>query len=878
MNSHHSDNTVAFLEKIKKQAKKLLKLSKNNGLKIEIKSLSEAQNLLAEVNGYPDWHALVSNFNNLINKSNSPNCIPEDILVSNPGEKLFLTEENGIYSLHENNQITSFFELTTFPLEDSYSAKEWMTKFKNDLALKWNMQFHKINILFNFCNKDIIKSEQHIFFKWSNILGITKEQFDEFFAIDLAPPSTGFGLQVICAVSTIDGLMDEHISFCNEFSNDFINKVYIHKEQYDCLLNNSLNPQTYLGQSEDKNNLRPLIVNYTKDPSAENLNWLYGLQFLYQKKIPIKLVATITNDTQNLMIILESQTSDNYTTFLKGLWASLNQTIYSSFKINESINLLPISETKISDSNNGIPFINKTDGNITHIDVHRLQQFHQTNFIYAKPGSGKSMLLNSIDIDRVLSQSKNGSMPYVCSIDIGPSKKGVIHFLQNTLEKEYKEKVIYHKLTNNDIINPFDTELGCRYPSALQHDFLLNFILLILSKHNIRNDFLSKYISELISITYRSLSDEEAPVKYDVGFNTEIDQLIDNIKYPITLNTTWWNIVDVLFQNNYIKQAKIAQRHANPMLGHILHINRSEALTSVYGGVTVETGESIPTYVGRCISEVLKDFPNFSKLTSLDFKDAKVISLDLDNFCTAGGMNAQHKAVIYYALASFALAKHCKMYLKSLGSEPEKINPIYIQYFKNEYQQYLYDLASISFDEYHRVSTFKSMNEIIYSYFKESRKHYFGFTLASQSQDDYFKFYEYCNNTFIYALDLNHPSPMYSIVTENIKDHRVLSHFNNKNKMKHMDILFSSKTNNGNIEKIISLKLNPFILWSINSNYEDSFIKESLTKKLGYITAMKLLVNKYPYGVKKTIEEILEKNKTLNRDLVLENFIETILK
>jgi len=879
MNSPHSDNPVAFLEKIKKQAKKILKLSKNNGLKIEIKSLSEAQNLLAEINGYPDWHALISNFNNLVNKSEIQKYVSEDIIANNK-DKLFLQDSNGIYTLHENNEITSFFELTTFPLDSYYAAREWMLNFKHDIALKWNMQFHRVNVLFNFCQNENGQSEQHTFFKWSSILGINKEQFDDLFSLELTPQSTEFGLQVICSISTLEGMFDEHLSFCKEFSNDFINKKYIYKEQYDCLLNSFNQKPIYFNESETVNKLRNLIsLNPENNSERENLNWFYGLQFLYQKKTPIKLVAQISNINQSLFVIPNTELPNNYIMFLKGLWASLNQKIYGEFKIEEPINLLPINEPVSGQSNSGIPFINKTDGNIIHIDPNNPNQYHQTNFIYAKPGSGKSILINSINIDTVLSKSTNGELPYLGIIDIGPSSKGMIDFLQNTLENQYKKQVVYYKLTNDDVINPFDTELGCRYPCSEQQNFLSNFISLILSNDNsLKLDILPSYINHLITSMYKQLSDEGTPFKYDRGVNKKIDKIIQEINYPITVNTTWWNIVDLLFQHHYIKEAKIAQRHANPMLAYIFNINSTDITNDIYGRVIVSTGESLSKYVGRVISEALNQFPNFSKLTSLDLGEAKIISLDLDNLCKSGGLSSQHSSAINYALASFALIKHSKWYLKSMEVENDIIPQHYKEYYQNEIKKVQSNLASISFDEYHRVSTFDAINKIVMQYFKNSRKYYFSFTIASQSLEDYINFCEVCNNNFIYATDLHPSNKITKTINDNIRDKQVLAHLKNHSRLKHMDILFSSNTKNGIFEKIVSLKLNPFILWTINTLYENVYIREYLTKEIGYINAIKLLVEKYPYGIKKAVEIILENNINLSREDAIEQLIKQVSK
>lgn len=61
-NTSNTSSSQSFIEKVKKQSKNLLKIHSNSSL--SIKNLSEAQDVMAKVNGYPDWHALITTLNN----------------------------------------------------------------------------------------------------------------------------------------------------------------------------------------------------------------------------------------------------------------------------------------------------------------------------------------------------------------------------------------------------------------------------------------------------------------------------------------------------------------------------------------------------------------------------------------------------------------------------------------------------------------------------------------------------------------------------------------------------------------------------------------------------------------------------------------------
>ncbi len=59
-------------------------------------------------------------------------------------------------------------------------------------------------------------------------------------------------------------------------------------------------------------------------------------------------------------------------------------------------------------------------------------------------------------------------LPRIAIIDIGPSSSGLISLLKEALPHDRQHYVAYHRLrmTPDYSINPFDTQLGCRYPLA----------------------------------------------------------------------------------------------------------------------------------------------------------------------------------------------------------------------------------------------------------------------------------------------------------------------------------------------------------------------------------------------------------------------------
>src|SRR5690606_21344625 len=74
-------------------------------------------------------------------------------------------------------------------------------------------------------------------------------------------------------------------------------------------------------------------------------------------------------------------------------------------------------------------------------------------------------------------------LPRIGIIDIGPSSAGLISLLESALPEDQKHLVHYSRLrmTKDYCINVFDTQLGCRFPSAEEKGFLENYISLLVS-------------------------------------------------------------------------------------------------------------------------------------------------------------------------------------------------------------------------------------------------------------------------------------------------------------------------------------------------------------------------------------------------------------
>lgn len=49
---------------------------------------------------------------------------------------------------------------------------------------------------------------------------------------------------------------------------------------------------------------------------------------------------------------------------------------------------------------------------------------------------------------------------------------------------------------------------------------------------------------------------------YRPSIEPQIDAVLKHLGLIANFKTTWWNVVDVLFEHNYLQEAQLAQRQA----------------------------------------------------------------------------------------------------------------------------------------------------------------------------------------------------------------------------------------------------------------------------------------------------------------------------
>lgn len=501
--------------------------------------------------------------------------------------------------------------------------------------------------------------------------------------------------------------------------------------------------------------------------------------------------------------------------------------------------------------NAGAMLFRTPDGKLWPYQPGSTHQVSWIDIIYARSGSGKSVLLNTLNLGLCLLGGLS-EIPRIGIIDIGPSSKGFISLLQEGLPKERRDEVIYHRMTldERNSINPFDTQLGARYPIKIHRSFLINFVSLLLVDHIEDRPFegMTSMISMIIDETYKRFTENEQPKLYVPGSCSYVDDKLEelNLSPEPGKNMTWWEVTDILFENGERDRAVMAQRYAMPTIADTVAIANTHMVKDLYGEVKTSTGEDYVAAYSRLISGVIRNYPTLTSITRLSIDHGRVIAIDLDEVAKTGSAAADKQTAIMYMLSRQILAKDFFLH----SDEVEKMPKIYWEYHKRRIKQIMEEPKRMVLDEFHRTAKSPAIRDQVLQDMREGRKWKIHISLASQSLKDFDELMvEFATSIFIMdsgsSTSIEETCRVFGLTdTErtalSTRVHGPTSHGST--------FIAQFVTKRGMNTQLLTSTISPVELWAFSTTTEDVRIREALYREIGPVSARQLLAEQFPKG------------------------------
>lgn len=480
------------------------------------------------------------------------------------------------------------------------------------------------------------------------------------------------------------------------------------------------------------------------------------------------------------------------------------------------------------------------------------------DLIFAQPGGGKSVLLNTLNFGTCITPGLS-KLPYISVIDIGPSSSGLISLIKEALPLSRQHEAAYFRLqmAHQYAINPFDTQLGCRYPLPDERSFLVELLTLLTTPpgYDKPYDGMQQLCGLVVDEMFRWRDDASANAEsrpYLPRLEMEIDAAIQKHNVHLPSDPFWWDIVDKMFELGQTHLANMAQRHAVPTLNDAITASRRPQIRSLLEETSVGvSAESVVGAFERMVTSAIREYPILSSVTQFDIADTRLCSLDLMDVAPQGDEAADRQTSIMYMLGRHALVRSWWVSAESLQHMPER--------FQEYHAARLQDIGEtpkrLNFDEFHRTSRSNAVRAQVIRDVREGRKRGVQIVLTSQLIDDFDKdMVDLATGIWVLGTAISDKA------VQNVVDRFGLS-----NTAKHImrykltgpksigaPALIVIGSTSGRYEQHIYNTLGPIELWAFSTSAEDVSIRNRLYSILGAARARQMLATSFPGGSART--------------------------
>ena len=517
------------------------------------------------------------------------------------------------------------------------------------------------------------------------------------------------------------------------------------------------------------------------------------------------------------------------------------------------------------------------DGKIMPFELMSSKQTTWGIFLVAKPGSGKSVLVNTL-LKGAMLKAGATEFPFISIIDIGPSSAALANILKSALPPEKQHLVQAHKITMNRkySVNICDLPLMLDEPDPEQLDMMTEIICEIINQQD-DEDFAS-LTKEALKRAYRDKSNGRMgrPRIYEPNTSNIIDNLIEKYNLPIEIGITSWYDIRNMFFNLYIEEynsskpkeelipfdyyAAIAQRFAVPRLFDLTEALEHPSIKDVYKFNAQKSNEPITDKYRRLLATAAQSYQNLFDVTRIDFSNARFLSIDLDLVATGN-----RQTTVFYMVYSYLLTKDFRLSKERVSTYPDTCRWYHLNRAETLFAQDKY----VVFDEFHRPvkSGSKQIIRAVDRYNREGRKWGMSTILSSQDIEDFDPVFIRSFSTSIFMTgDLQVATEVREAVKLNDAEFKALVKYCRGPSSKGAPFLaiMSTREGEGRSSQLLYSTISPIEAWALSTTKEDVLIREKLNEELGIVEARARLGRAYAFSAKAEVEKLSAANERLN--------------
>lgn len=476
------------------------------------------------------------------------------------------------------------------------------------------------------------------------------------------------------------------------------------------------------------------------------------------------------------------------------------------------------------------------------------------DLIFAQPGAGKSVLMNALNLGTVLSAG-NTRLPYMAILDIGPSSSGLISLIRDALPLERRHEAMHFKLkmAPEYAVNPFDTQLGNRYPLPEERAYLAELLTLLCTPPGQRTpyDGMTQLVGLCVDEMYRWRDDKGAnaePRPYLMNVEADVDETLRRYDIHLPVDPYWWDVVDALYEVGAYHECMLAQRHAVPTLADAVTAARRPQIRALLEETSIgASAEGIIHAFDRMIASAVREFPILASITRFDIGTTRIAAVDLQDVAPQGDESADRQTAVMYMLARHVLIRSWWLGQDSIRLMPEKYRP----YHEARLRDIRESPKRLCFDEFHRTSKTQSVRAQVVRDMREGRKWGVQIVLASQLLEDFSDdMVDMATGVWICGTAVSERAINSTADKFGLSDTArwVMRYRLTGPRASGAPVLLLLSTNEGRYEQHLINTLGPIELWALSTSAEDVDLRTQLYEALGANRARLMLSRFFPGG------------------------------
>ncbi|WP_426575585.1 ATP-binding protein (plasmid) [Xenorhabdus stockiae] len=552
--------------------------------------------------------------------------------------------------------------------------------------------------------------------------------------------------------------------------------------------------------------------------------------------------------------------------------------------LSEGLKLMPLQRPASPWGNEGNVIFITIDGKAYPVQLASAIQEKHTEICAGAPGSGKSLLVNRLHLDAL--SIGHTELSFMALIDKGYTAQGFYDLIRDSVPPDQLDRIISIILRNDaeHCRNPFDLLLGLKYPISIEREYLLKMLTSLCIDPQIKMPpdaaACRQIISMAIDIAYKKNSDIE-PLRYGPSLIPEVDIALKDSGCLSAYDTQWWEMAtwyevrDMLFENDYVYEASLAQAQAVPELNDLQGALNTEQMRTTFAQVNRPgSDESMLHYISRCFTQALSDYPLISGRTRFTISpNTRIRVVDVNNVAGDDSPEGKIRTGIMYQFARH-LAGANDFYLPQYQDELyANLNPRYVPLHRKRIEQLDQESKLIFMDELHNIKGIDTLWAALQTEDREKRKFGVRTVFASQYLDDYpQQLLESANSLYLMRV--------------RPKDFEVLNEVFNVPRTTFNKLLNTTRgpapdgsgttflavfqTTNGNVAQLLKNTVGPRLLWALNSTPKNRALRNMLYEALDGKSARELLATAFPSGsAEKHIDMLKNKNGHDDEDNII---------